>query len=134
MSPYQPTSRRPIANPLRATAKRPVEWCVKANVHPDTISYISIVTALAAGLCFWKASSVPSLLLLAPFFCYARLFFNMLDGMVALHIGAWTAYAWPRYPILDWTLIVICIGCVQTIVIRFQRILHAIHAKSPKVR
>jgi phosphatidylglycerophosphate synthase len=45
------------------------------------------VTAAVAAVCFWKSGSHPSLLILAPLLCYLRLWFNMLDGMVALASG-----------------------------------------------
>jgi phosphatidylglycerophosphate synthase len=87
MPAYQPTSRRPIAAAFRATAGRTVRFCVRRRVHPDTISYLSIVAAAAAATCFWQSSRHPWLLLLAPAFCYLRLWCNMLDGMVALASG-----------------------------------------------
>ncbi len=40
-----------------------------------------------AAFCFWRASSLPELLLAAPFICFVRLWLNMLDGMVALAGG-----------------------------------------------
>jgi phosphatidylglycerophosphate synthase len=60
---------------------------VRAGVHPNTVSLSSIVAAAAAGLCFWQAGRVPALLILAVAFCYVRLWFNMLDGMIALAAG-----------------------------------------------
>lgn len=84
MSEYQPASRRPIAYTLRSTAHGAVRMCVKAGVHPDTISYASIAASAAAGLCFWQAGRLPALLILGVGLCYLRLWFNMLDGMVAL--------------------------------------------------
>jgi phosphatidylglycerophosphate synthase len=87
MPTYQATSRRPIANIFRATANRAVRWCVRHRVHPDAISYLSIVAATLAAICFWKSGSSGWLLLIAPAFCYLRLWFNMLDGMVALAAG-----------------------------------------------
>ena len=54
------------------------------GVHPDAISYLSIVAAIAAALCFWKSAECLWLLFVAPLFCYLRLWCNMLDGMVAL--------------------------------------------------
>lgn len=45
---------------------------------------------MAAGLaaiCFWKSGACLWLLLIAPGFCYLRLWCNMLDGMVALASG-----------------------------------------------
>src|SRR5205807_3276621 len=56
-------------------------------IHPDVISYLSIVAAAAAGLCFWQSGRWRNLLLIAPLLCYVRLWFNMLDGMVALASG-----------------------------------------------
>ena len=86
-SAYQPTSRRPIADMFRATAHGAVRACVRLGIHPDTISYLSIVASAAAAACFWKAAAHPWLLIVGPAFCYLRLWFNMLDGMVALASG-----------------------------------------------
>jgi phosphatidylglycerophosphate synthase len=83
-SEYTPAWRRPIGNVFRRTASAPVAWCVRLGIHPNVVSYSSIVAAAAAGLCFWQAGNVPALLLLAVGFCYLRLWLNMLDGMVAL--------------------------------------------------
>ena len=82
--PYEPTSRRPIAGRFRRTARAATQLCVRLGIHPDAISYLSLVTALVAGVCFWKSGKLPWLLLVAPLFCYLRLWFNMLDGMVAV--------------------------------------------------
>jgi phosphatidylglycerophosphate synthase len=60
---------------------------VRLGVPPDAISYLSIVAALAAALCFWKSGRNTWLLIIAPVFCYLRLWFNMLDGMVAVAAG-----------------------------------------------
>jgi phosphatidylglycerophosphate synthase len=84
---YSPTSRRPIANAFRTTAKGAVRVCVAAGIHPDVISYLSIVAAAMGAFCFWKAGQFHWLLLIGPAFCYLRLWFNMLDGMVALASG-----------------------------------------------
>jgi phosphatidylglycerophosphate synthase len=81
---YEPTSRRPIAKVFRATAAAATRACVRWRIHPDTISYLSILAAIAAAICFWNSGAYPWLLILAPLFCYLRLWFNMLDGMVAL--------------------------------------------------
>jgi phosphatidylglycerophosphate synthase len=86
-SSYQPVSRRPIADCFRKTAHGAVRLCVKLGIHPDLISYLSIVAAALAAVCFWKAAAAPWLLILGPAFCYLRLWFNMLDGMVALASG-----------------------------------------------
>lgn len=84
MSTYQPAWRRPIADIFRRTAHLPVHWCVWLGIHPNWISYSSIVASAVAGLCFWQAGSAPALLIVATLFCYLRLWLNMLDGMVAL--------------------------------------------------
>lgn len=84
---YKPVSRRPIADRFRKTAHGTVQLCVKLGIHPDVISYLSIVASAFAAVCFWKAAAAPWLLLLGPAFCYLRLWFNMLDGMVALASG-----------------------------------------------
>lgn len=81
---YEPTSRRPIADLFRRTARAAVGVCVRWGVHPDAISYASILAAAASAICFWQAGRYPLLLLIAPAFCYVRLWLNMLDGMVAL--------------------------------------------------
>jgi len=87
MPQYEPTSRRPIGEGFRATARFATALCVRLHIHPDTISYASIVAAAIAAVCFWKSGPRPWLLLIAPLFCYLRLWFNMLDGMVALASG-----------------------------------------------
>jgi phosphatidylglycerophosphate synthase len=87
MTDYQPTWRRPIAQAFRRTAQAPVQWCVRLGIHPNWVSYSSIVASAAASLCFWQAGAMPALLLLAVGFCYVRLWLNMLDGMVALASG-----------------------------------------------
>src|SRR5262245_28999165 len=66
---YTPEWRRPIAGCFRATADRAVQFCVRHRIHADTVSYLSIAAAAAAGLCFWRAADSPWLLLLAPVFC-----------------------------------------------------------------
>jgi phosphatidylglycerophosphate synthase len=59
--------------------------------------------------------------------------------MVALHVGAWTAFAMgsaagaipvSSLTIIDWTCLVIVAGCLQTIVIRLKRILGALDRKA----
>jgi len=87
MEPYQPTSRRPIADPFRRTAEATVRWCVRAGVHPDAVSYGSIVAAAIAGICFWQSGALPALLIGGVLGCFVRLWLNMLDGMVALASG-----------------------------------------------
>jgi phosphatidylglycerophosphate synthase len=87
MADYQPTWRRPIADRFRRTATAPVAWCVRLGIHPNLVSYSSMVAALGAGICFWQSGQMPALLIAAVGFCYVRLWLNMLDGMVALASG-----------------------------------------------
>jgi phosphatidylglycerophosphate synthase len=87
VSHYEPTSRRPIANVFRLTAQGVTCFCVWLHVDPDAISYLSILAAALAALFFWKSGEEVIFLLLAPVFCYMRLWCNMLDGMVALAAG-----------------------------------------------
>lgn len=87
MAEYRPISRRPIAGVFRRTANASVQLCVRWGIHPDAISYLSIVASSLAAVCFWKASVSPWLLFVGPGFCYLRLWLNMLDGMVALASG-----------------------------------------------
>jgi phosphatidylglycerophosphate synthase len=213
---YEPVTRRPIAEVFRYTAHWGVRFCVRIGVHPDAISYFSIVAAALAAACFWQAASHPVLLLFGPLFCYLRLWCNMLDGMVALasgkasprgeilndlpdrisdvlifagvahsglnavvsgywaaifslltayvglfgqavgvqrefsgsmskpwrmvtlHLGAWLTWALiisgrtvacGPFTILDWTCILVILGCFQTIWIRLARILKALRSK-----
>ena len=220
MESYEPTSRRPIADAFRSTAQGAVRFCVRCGIHPDVISYASIVASALAAFCFWKSSTYEWLLILGPALCYLRLWFNMLDGMVALasgkaswrgeilndvpdrisdvlifagvahsgwcavvsgywaailalltayigmfgqavgvhrefsglmskplrmvtlHIGAWVAlgcFWWgdglvrfAGLTVMDWTCVVVVIGCVQTITVRLQRILRALRVKAGK--
>jgi phosphatidylglycerophosphate synthase len=84
---YRPASRRPIAEMFRRTARVAVHLCVRLHIHPDAISYASIVASALAAICFWRSSAHPWLLILGPLLCYVRLWLNMLDGMVALASG-----------------------------------------------
>ncbi len=217
MSDYQPTSRRPIADMFRLTADGAVRCCVRYGIHPDAVSYSSIAASAAAAVCFWYSGRWPILLIVAPVFCYLRLWLNMLDGMVALaakkaslrgellndlpdrisdalifagvaeselcypasgywaaifalltayvgtfgqalgvgrqyggvmakpwrmvalHVGSWILLGllWSGKPIrlgsftiLDWTNLVVIVGCTQTIAVRLQRIMRGLEAKS----
>jgi phosphatidylglycerophosphate synthase len=97
MTAYEPPSRRPIASVFRGTAAATVRFCVARGIHPDVVSYLSIVASIGAGACFWRAGDHPALLIVAPLLCYVRLWLNMLDGMVALAAGN----ASPRGEILN---------------------------------
>jgi phosphatidylglycerophosphate synthase len=81
---YAPAWRRPIANAFRSTGRGAVRWCILRHIHADNISYLSIVASAIAAVLFWRSSSSAWLLLVAPLFCYLRLWLNMLDGMVAI--------------------------------------------------
>src|SRR2546427_1471652 len=83
----QPPSRRPIAQMFRCTGKAATNLCVRLGIPPDAISYLSILAALIAALCFWKSGRNAWLLIIAPLFCFLRLWFNMLDGTVAVAAG-----------------------------------------------
>ena len=87
MATYAPTSRRPIAARFRRTAEAATQFCVRHGIHPDAISCLSVLPSIIAAICFWKSGHIPSLLIVAPLFCYLRLWFNMLDGMVAIASG-----------------------------------------------
>jgi len=60
--------------------------------------------------------------------------------MVTLHLGAWIclAYLWRnnghvrlgRLTVLDWTCAIVIAGCLQTVVVRLQRIMAALKTKS----
>src|SRR5262245_51434878 len=87
VSDYQPTSRRPIAAVFRQTGDAAARSCVHHGIHADAISYLSIVASLIAAICFWKSGARLWLLIIAPLLCYLRLWFNMLDGLVAFAAG-----------------------------------------------
>src|SRR5689334_817426 len=82
MTDYQPTSRRPIAQIFRNTASGATRACVRLGIHPDVVSYSSIVASLIAAVMFLVSMRWPWLLIVAPLFCFLRLWLNMLDGMV----------------------------------------------------
>ena len=84
---YEPSSRRPIAAVFQRTASAATRFCVRHGIHPDAISYLSVGAALVAAMCFWKSGAARWLLIIAPLFCYLRLWFNMLDGLVAFAAG-----------------------------------------------
>ncbi len=84
---YQPKWRRPIADIFRRTAHGAVRICVRLHIHPDAVSYASVVVSAGAAACFWQSGRWPWLLIPAALLCYARLWLNMLDGMVALASG-----------------------------------------------
>jgi phosphatidylglycerophosphate synthase len=87
MTNYEPTSRRPIAGLFRRTAQGAVRVAVRAGLHPDVVSYASIVAAAIAAWFFWQSRTHPRYLVLAVAFAFLRLWLNMFDGMVALAAG-----------------------------------------------
>lgn len=87
MPDHVPSDRRPIAGIFRKTAHGAVRFCVRADIHPDTVSYASMVAATGAGVAFCFSGRWPVLLLAGSALCYLRLWFNMLDGMVAIESG-----------------------------------------------
>ncbi len=216
MADYQPTSRRPIADLFRLTAHGAVHCCVRLGIHPDAVSYGSVVASALAAVGFWWSGQWPWLLIPAALLCYLRLWLNMLDGMVALasgkaslrgellndlpdrvsdaiifagvahsglcheasgywaaifalltayvgtfgqavgvgrqfggimakpwrmvvlHVGAWITLGllWSGRPIdlgpltvLDWSNLLVIVGCVETIAVRLARILRGLAAK-----
>ncbi len=61
---------------------------MRLGIHPDAVSYGSVVaSALAAALLLVVRAVAYALLIPAALFCYLRLWLNMLDGMVALASG-----------------------------------------------
>jgi phosphatidylglycerophosphate synthase len=84
---YAPASRRPIAGLFRRTAHGAVRIAVRLGIHPDLISYASIVSAAIAGTLFLRSGNHPRYLGLGVAFALLRLWLNMFDGMVALAAG-----------------------------------------------
>jgi phosphatidylglycerophosphate synthase len=84
---YAPSTRRPIADVFRRTARPTVDFCVRQHIHPDVVSYTSILASAIAAALFVLSGRFPWLLLVAPLPCYLRLWLNMLDGMVAIASG-----------------------------------------------
>jgi chromate transport protein ChrA len=80
MPDYEPISRRPIAMAFRRTAEGATRLCLRWRIHPDAISYLSILAALAAAIFFWKSGQTPWLLIVALLFCYLRLLTALLSA------------------------------------------------------
>ncbi len=72
---------------FRLTAHGAVQFCVRLGIHPDAVSYGSVLASALAAVCFWWSGQLPALLIPAALLCYLRLWLNMLDGMVALASG-----------------------------------------------
>ncbi len=125
-----------------------------ANELPDRASDVVIFAGVAhSGLChplcgYWAA--IFALLVayvgtLGQAVGVQREFSGVMSKpwrMVALHAGAWLTLGlvwWGggeiRYgglTVLDWTLLAIVAGCVETIGVRLARIVRAIHAREPR--
>ncbi len=84
MPEYEVKDRRPISNVFRLMGYGFVDVLVRKNVHPNTISYFSVVFACVAGAGLYFSSKMDWLLLVAPVFGFLRLYCNMIDGMVAV--------------------------------------------------
>ncbi len=84
MSEYKLKDRRPIKKFFRLLGYGFVDVLVKWGVHPDTISYFSVVFALIAGIGLYFCAHIDWFLLVAPLFGFLRLYCNMIDGMVAV--------------------------------------------------
>src|SRR5437773_4866 len=139
MAEYLPRSRRPIAQMFRRTGHGATNLCVRLGISPDAISYLSLLAALIAALFFWKSGKNAWLLIIAPLFCYLRLWFNMLDGMVAVAAGKASARGEivndlpdriSDVTIFDWTCLIIIAGCLQTIIVRLKRIVIALQDRA----
>lgn len=127
-----------------------------ANELPDRISDVIIFVGVAhSNLChplfgYWVA--IFSLLVayvgtLGQAVGVQREFSGLMSKpwrMVALHVGAWITLGllwwgngeirFGRLTVLDWTLLAIVVGCVQTIGIRLARILRALQNQESGVR
>jgi phosphatidylglycerophosphate synthase len=84
MGDYKLEDRRPIGKIYRKMGYGFVDFLVEKDVDPDTISYFSVVFALAGGAMLCVSGSHDWLLLVAPFCFFLRLYCNMIDGMVAV--------------------------------------------------
>ncbi len=116
------------------------------NDLPDRVSDVLIFVGVAhSGLCspfagYWVA-------ILALLTAYTGMFGQAVGvqrefsgimakpwRMVVLHLGAWLAYFYRGslgpLTLLDWTCVLIVVGCVQTIAVRLRRIMDALRQKS----
>ena len=86
MAEYQPTSRRPIAECSgELEMLRPV-LCASWNSSRCDFVFVDRSGADRGNL-FLEIGRETWLLIIAPLFCYLRLWFNMLDGLVAFAAG-----------------------------------------------
>jgi phosphatidylglycerophosphate synthase len=87
---YQSKDRRPIPAREAQLSQKAAKFLVHTGISANTISILSIVFGLGAGLSFvMTANSITSRLwwALAAIFIMLRLTANMLDGMVAIEKG-----------------------------------------------
>ena len=125
-----------------------------ANELPDRISDVIIFVGVAhSELChplggYWVAIFallVAYVGILGQAVGVQREFSGLMSKpwrMVALHLGAWItlgmlwwnegAVRYGKLTILDWTMIIIIVGCVQTVWIRLSRILQSIQKLEAK--
>ena len=69
------TLKFPYRKILRPTALR-LKW-----LHPDIVSYTAFFVAAGIGWCFYKADSLPILLVVAIVLILLRMTLNTLDGV-----------------------------------------------------
>lgn len=122
------------------------------NDLPDRVSDVIIFAGVAhSGLCavisgYWAA-------IFAVFTAYVGIFGQAVGArrefgglmskpwrMVTLHLGAWLALGliwwgdgavrWGNLTVLDWTCVVVIVGCIQTVTVRLKKIMTALEIKS----
>jgi phosphatidylglycerophosphate synthase len=86
------SSRRPIGVRTHAWSVAAAKWLTARNIRPNWISFASIGFAALAALAFFVAGAVTGFgrgffLFIAILGIVARLFANMMDGMVAVEGG-----------------------------------------------
>ncbi|WP_372801415.1 CDP-alcohol phosphatidyltransferase family protein [Paracoccus seriniphilus] len=87
-----PLDRRPLASRQTGWAAALTRALAATPITPNQISYLGMLAALIAGLCFWQTDGVHgaariALLLAGAVFVQLRLLCNLLDGMVAIEAG-----------------------------------------------
>jgi phosphatidylglycerophosphate synthase len=89
---YHPAERRPLASRDLQIFQRVAGWLIARGVSANAVSLCSIVCAALASLCLVATQTTDGrgarvLFVLAGVFVQARLFANLLDGMVAVGSG-----------------------------------------------
>ena len=91
----QVTTRRPLKIRHHRLSQGCVKWLSQKSITPNQISSLGLIFALCAGLCLLMSTQnleYRSLwMLAAALFIPARLFCNLLDGMLAIEGGKSTA-------------------------------------------